>query len=157
MAVGAECLGAIEHPVVAFTDGGHAGAAGIGTGRGLGEAPGADEFSGREFADVLFFLRFVAGKKNVIGAEGGVGGDDDADRAIHAREFLDGSDIFDVAHAGAAVLRREDHAHQAHLAQLFDGSQGEFSGFVPLHDVRPDFALGELADTLLQLLLLFVQ
>ena len=149
MAIGTESLGAVQDPVVALAHGGHAGAAGVGPGRGLGQAPGADEFSRGEFADVLFLLSFVAGKKNVIGTEGGMGGDDDADRAIHAREFLDGGHVFDVAHSGTAVLRREDHAHQAHLAQLFDGGEGEFSGFVPLHDVRSDLVLREFANGLL--------
>ena len=107
VAVGAESLGAVQHPVVALAHGGHAGAAGVGSGRRFGQAPGADEFAGGQLADVFLFLRFVAGEENVVGAERGVRGDDDADRAIHAREFLDGGDVFDVAHAGAAVFRRE--------------------------------------------------
>src|SRR5438270_12539199 len=107
MAVGAESLGAVQDPVVALAHGGHAGAAGVGSGRGLGQAPGAYEFSRGEFAYVLFLLSFVAGKKYVIGTEGGMGGDDDADRAIHAREFLDSGHVFDITHAGTAVLWRE--------------------------------------------------
>ena len=39
-----------------------------------------------------------------------MGGNDDADGAIDAGEFGDGGDVFDVAHAGAAVFGREDDA-----------------------------------------------
>src|SRR5437763_16897450 len=104
MAIGTESLGAVQDPVVAFANGGHAGAAGVGSGRGLGQAPGADEFSRGEFADVLFLLGFVAGKKYVIGKEGGTGGDDDAHRAIHAREVLERRHVFVITEAGAARL-----------------------------------------------------
>ena len=50
--------------------------------------------------------------------------DDDAHRAIHAREFLDRGDVLDVAHARAAVLRGKDRAQQAELAQFLDGASG---------------------------------
>src|SRR5262249_33905643 len=72
-------------------------------------------------------------------------------------EFLDGTDVFDVTHSGAAVFRRENYAHKPELAQLFDRRQREFTRFVPLHDIGRDLALGELAHALFQLKLFFVE
>ena len=112
------------------------------------------EASGR---DVFLLLGFVAGKKNMVRAQRSVRRDDDADRAVHAREFFDGGDVFDVAHAGAAVLGRKDNAQQAEFAEFLDRRQREFAGFVPLHDVGSDFALGKFAHTFLQLKLFVVE
>ena len=64
----------------------------------------------------FFFCALVARHKNVVRAERSVGGDDDADRSVDTREFFDGGDVFDVAHAGAAVFGRKDRAHQAEFA-----------------------------------------
>ena len=83
--------------------------------------------------------------------------DDDADRAIHAREFFDGGDVFHIAHARAAVLGGKNRSQQPELAQFFDGRQRKLAGLVPLHDVGRDLALGKLADAFLQLQLLVVQ
>ena len=157
VAVGAERLGAVQHPVVALAHRSHARAAGVRSGGGLGQAPGADELRPWPAADVLLFLRFVAGKKNVVRAQRGVRRDDDADRAVHARELFDGGDVLDIAHAGAAVLGRKHYAQQAELAQFLDGRQRKFAGLVPLHHVGRDFALGKFAHAFLQLQLLIVQ
>ena len=93
----------------------------------------------------------------MIRAERGVRGHDDADRSVDAREFLDRGDVLDVAHAGAAVLRRENHPQHPELAQFLDRGQRKLASLVPLHDVRADLALGKFADTFLQVQLLFVQ
>jgi hypothetical protein len=42
------------------------------------------------------------------------------------------------------------------MAQFLHRRQREFAGFIPLHDVRSDFALGKVAHHLLQLQLLVV-
>ena len=75
------------------------------------------------------------------------------DRAVHARQFLDDDRVFDVAHPRAAVFFREDHAEQSHLGQLGNDFRGKLRGFVPLHHVRSDFALGEFAHGAAELLL----
>jgi hypothetical protein len=51
---------------------------------------------------------------------------------------------------------REDNPEQAELAQFLDRRQRKFAGFIPLHDVRRNFALGKLAHRFLQLQLLFI-
>src|SRR5580698_740194 len=133
--VGDEGLGAIQHPVVALADGSHAGAASVGTGGGFGQPPGADVFAGGQLADVFLLLLFAACQKNVVRTERRVCSYDDADRTVHAREFLDGGDVFDVAHAGATIFGRKNRAQQAEFSQFFDGGQRELAGLVPFHDV----------------------
>src|ERR1700730_18581840 len=86
-----------------------------------------------------------------------MGRDDDPHRAIHARKFFDGCDVLDITHPGAAVLGRKHDAQQTELAEFFDRRQGKFAGFVPPHDVRLDFALGEFANAFLQLKLFIVE
>src|SRR4029077_15390526 len=100
---------------------------------------------------------FVTRQKNVVRAQRRVGGDNDADRPVDAREFFDRGDVLDIAHAGAAVLGGENHSEEPELAQFLDSGEGELAGFVPLHDVGADLALGKLADAFLQVQLLFVQ
>ena len=90
----------------------------------------------------------------MVAAERGVGGDDDADGTINTREFLNGDDVLDVAHAGAAELGGEDGTHETEAAEFFDDGERELRGLIPLHDVRQDLALGEFANTLAELLLL---
>ena len=93
----------------------------------------------------------------MVGAQRSVCRYDDAHRAVHAREFLNRSDVLDVAHASTAVLRWKHHAQEAKLAELFDGGQGELSRLVPFHDIGRNFTLGKLAHTLLELKLFFVE
>src|SRR5215831_13246800 len=115
VAVGTERLGAVQNPTVAFADRSHAGAAGVGTRRRLGETPGTDVFSGRQLADVFLLLRFVTREKNVIGAKRSMCGDDNADGSVNARKLLNRGDVFDVAHPSTAVLLRKYDAHQPKL------------------------------------------
>ena len=105
--VGGERLRAVEHPAIAVANRGGARAGRVRSGFGLGERPAADPFARRQFRQIFLLLLFRAGLVNVIGAERSVGGDDDADRAIHARKFFDDDGVFDVAQARAAVLFRE--------------------------------------------------
>src|SRR5579862_5111947 len=103
--------------------------------------------------EILFFLCFGAKFEDVVRAERVVRGDNDADRAVHAREFFDGNHVFDVAEASAAVFFRENDAEQAHFGKLGNDFDGKARGFVPHHDMRGDFAFGEFADAAAELLL----
>ena len=116
VAVGDKGLGAIQEPASAFADGTHAGSSRVGAGAGFGQTPGADEFSGGQLGNIFVFLGFVTGQENVVGTERVVGGDDDADRAIHARKLFYGYDVFDVAQTGPAIFRGKYDAHHAHLS-----------------------------------------
>src|SRR5262249_46631492 len=87
--VGGEGLGSVEGPTFAFEDGLGPRAGGVGAGFGFGERPAAEPFARGQFREVTLVLFGRSHFVNVVGAERGVGGDDDSDRAIHAREFLD--------------------------------------------------------------------
>ena len=135
VAVGGERLRAVDDPAAVFLRGRGARAAGVGTGFGFGERPAAQLLALRERRDVLLFLLFVAEFVDVIGAERIVRRDDDADRAVHARELFDDDGVLDVAHSRAAILLRENHAEKTHFGQLGNKFGGKLRGFVPLHYV----------------------
>ena len=54
--VGGEGFGAVEHPVITLTNGGGARAAGVRTGFGLSEGPGAKLFSLGEGHEIVFLV-----------------------------------------------------------------------------------------------------
>ena len=85
VAVGDEGLVAVENPAFFGADGGGAGRAGVGAGARLGESPGAEPLAAGEEGDVLLALSVCAGKKDVVGTEGIVRGDDDTDRPVDGR------------------------------------------------------------------------
>src|SRR6185369_6082570 len=83
--------------------------------------------------------------------------DDDANRAVHARQFVDGGHVLDVTHSCAPILGRKHDTHEAHFSEFLNGRHGKLAGFIPLHDVRRNLSLGVFAHALLQLQLLVVQ
>ena len=125
-------------------------AGGIAAGFGLGERPAAQPLAGSQFGKVAPPLLLAAHLVDVVRAERGVGGHDDAHRAIHARELLNDDGVLDVAEPAAAQFFREDGAHVAELAEFPDDFERKGLRFVPLHDVRRDLRLGELANGLAQ-------
>ncbi len=129
-------------------------AAGVGASFGFGERPAAEFLALGERDDVFRFLRLGAEFVDVVGAERIVRGDDDADRAVHARQFLDDDGVFEVAHSRAAILLRENYAEETHFGELGNDFRGECRGFVPFHYVGGDFAFGEFADGAAKVLLL---
>ncbi len=140
--VGGEGLGAVEHPAspsssTAVVRVPAASRAGF----GFGERPAADPLARGQLGEVALALLVGAHLVDVVGAERSVRGDDDAHRAIHARELLDDDGVLDVAQAGAAQFLREDGAHVAELAELADDFEREDLRLVPLHDVRARFRL----------------
>ena len=150
MRVGGESLGAVEHPAFAVEFGVGAGARGVGAGLGLGERPAADPFACGQLGEIALALLLAAHFVNVVGAERGVRGDDDAHRAIDARELFNDDGVLDVAQAGAAEFFGEYGAHVAEPAQFADHVEGERLRFVPFHDVGRNFAFGELPHRLSQ-------
>ncbi len=106
------------HPAAAGARRHGARAAGVGAGFGLGQRPAAELFALRQRHDVFLALRLGAKFVDVVGAKRIVRGDDEADRAVDARELFDGDDVFDVAEAGAAVFLGEDDAQKPEFGQL---------------------------------------
>ena len=125
--------------------------------RGLGQSPRADELASRKFRHIFLLLRLVARQKNMVRAERRVRGDDNPDRAIHARKFFNRADVLHVAHAGSAIFRGKDRAHQPEFAQLLDCGQRKLRRFIPLHHLGRDFARGKFTYVFLEVQLLFIQ
>ena len=83
--------------------------------------------------------------------------DGERDSRIHASELLDHDGVVKRREAGAAILRRPHRTHEAQLAGLGEDLAREFLLLVPLARVRPDLALREITDGLLEELLLLGQ
>ena len=99
--------------------------------RGVGKCPHEVDFGNEEtlispgFVDAHVHLP----QFDVIGAEGIVGGNREADGAVDRGKLFDGLNIIYVAEARAAVLWRKNNAQQTHRSQLFDHRQGFASRF----------------------------
>ena len=93
----------------------------------------------------------------MVGAKRIVRGHSDAHRTIHARKLLHRDHIFHIAKTGAAIFRGKDGPHHAHFAQFPDDLHGEVAGFVPLHYVRSNLALGKFPDRFFELQLLVIE
>lgn len=100
-------------------------------------------------------MLFAAEHINVVRAERIVSGDREPDRAANAAKFLDDRDVFDITHAGTAVLFGKNNAEKPELGELGSQFLREMLGLVPFHDMRPDLALGKFTDTVFYLQLLF--
>ncbi len=131
------------------------GARGVRAGVRLGQAPGADLLALGQRDHPAAPLLLVAELVDVVGAQRVVGGDRDADRRVDLRQLGDHQHVFDVAHAGAAVLLREDDPQEAELAGLLDDVGRKALGLVDLVDDRVDLAQGEIAGGFLHGALVF--
>ncbi len=156
--VGDEDLGAVEDPLVTLTDRRGPGAAGVGPGRGLGQAEGAKGRALGQRDEVFHLLLFGAEQVDRVGTEGQVGREGDTGRAADPRQFLDGDGVADVVGAGAAVFLGEDDAGEAEFAQAIE-HQGavEMLLLVALGGRGGDLGLGELAYHVTEQVLFFGQ
>jgi len=157
VAVGDEGLAAVQHPGVAVAFARGAGAARVGPGFGLGQAPAAELLSLRQGHNILPALLFSAEEVDVRSTEGMVSGHAQGHGGIHARQFFHYNSKLQRTQAGAAVLLRKANAEQTHLGQFGEQIARETTGLVPLHHMRADFAFGELAHRPAQLLLLLCE
>src|SRR6185312_8806652 len=153
VSVGDEGLVAVQHPVVAFADGGGAGGGSVGAGAGFSKPPATEPFAAGHFGNVFAALLLGSGEKDVIDGQRIVGRDNDADGSVHGGEFFDCEHVIDVREPGAAVFDGNDHSHEAHLAELLHHFGRKLAGFVPLHYVGSDLGGGEVANFAAQLLL----
>ena len=80
-------------------------------------------------------------------------GDDQPDRRVDARQFLDDDRVIDVAESRAAQLFRENDSEKAEFTALLDYLERKDLLLVPFEDVRRDLRLRKLADLFAELLL----
>ena len=124
-AVGDENFLAVEEVVVPHVLGGGLGPAGVGPGVGFRQAEGADFPPRAQVREVFLLLLLVAEGGNGIGAQGGMGGEDDPRAAVHPGQFLHGDGIAQSVGPGALVLRAIGQAHQAQFPHLLHRLRGE--------------------------------
>ena len=151
--VGDEDLAAVEQVVVALVHGGGLGAAGVGAGVGLGQAEGADLLTPGQGHQVLLLLLLGAEGEDGPGAQGHVGGENDARAAVHPGQLLHGDGIADGVQPRAAVLLGIGDAHQAHLPQLLHCFGRELVGLIQREGDGLHLFLGKGPDLGAQLLM----
>src|SRR5207249_7655585 len=115
----------------------------------------ADLLAARQRREKAPLLLVRAGEEDVAGAEAVVGGDGEGHPRVHAGELLHDDRVVERRQARAAVLGGPDDAHQAEGPQLREDLARELLLLVPFPRVRGQLRLGELADRLLEELLLF--
>ncbi len=143
-AVGDKDLAAVDHPLIAVAHGGGLGPPGIGAGRVLGEAEGAELAPFGEGFEELLLLLLGAEEVDRVGAQRQVSRESHPGGGADPRELLDGDGVADVVGLGAAVRLGKDDPRQAQLAELVV-HQGavEALRLVALGDAGGDLGLGE--------------
>ena len=81
-------------------------------------------------------------------------GDRDADSGVRARELLEHEHVCEEARAGATVLLRHAHPHQAELAEPCDHLERKAVLAIPLAGMRRDLGIRDLSRERLDLSLL---
>jgi hypothetical protein len=99
-------------------------------------------------------LLAAPGEVNMIGAQRDMRRNAQRDRRIDPRDLFHQDRIVDVVVPRAAQILREHRAQHAQAPQGAKHRDRELLRLVPLHDVRPDLGLGELADCFSKLMLL---
>ena len=151
-AVGDEDLLAVEQPVVALVDGGGLRAAGVGACVGLGKAKGADFLPFGQGDQVLLLLLLGTESEDGPGAQGHMGGQNDACAAVHPGQFLHGDGVAEHIQPRAAVFLGIWNTHQAHFSQLFNRFGRKAAFLVHEDGVGLHLRLGKGADFGAQLL-----
>ncbi len=152
-AVRDELLRSRQHPrvPVATSRGSHR--RGIASRTGLGKRPGAPLLPFGKRPQVLRFLLVVPKVGKVRSGESVVRRDGERDRWIDSCKLFDADAVRHGGLTGAAQGLRHLDAHQPDRGQLRTKVGGEGLRFVPSHDVRTDFRLGEFANRAAQELL----
>ena len=78
-----------------------------------------------------------------------------SDGPAYTAEFLDDRGVFDISHPRAAVFLGKKDAHKAEFGKLWAKFDREMLRFVPFHHIGFDLALGEFANAVFDLKLLF--
>ena len=102
--------------MVALIDGGCLGAAGVRACVRLSQSKGADFLAPAEGNQIFFLLLFRTEGKNRPGAQGNMGGENNACASVYAGKLFYGNGVADHVQSGAAVLLRIRDSHETHLA-----------------------------------------
>ena len=152
--VGDEPLAAIEHPRApvgaVLAAGGRPGPARIAAGARLGQPVRADDLALRHRDEEPLLLLVGAGQVERSAAEARVGCDDQAERAPHPADLLDGDRVGQRVEPGPALVLGDRDAEPAELADPPDDLGRESSSALVLVDDRGDLGQHEVADRVAQ-------
>ena len=144
--VGDEDLAAVEEPVITLVQSSGLGAAGIGTGIGLGKTEGAQLLALRQGDQVLLLLLLGTVGEDGPRAQRHVGRQNDAGTAIHPGELLHRDGIAQGIQTRASVLLGIGNTHQTQLSQFPNGLIGELIFLVHQKGLGFDLRLGKGTD-----------
>ncbi len=144
--MGDEALGAVQHPVIAVAHRGGAHGGGVAARSGFGQTPGGQRAPGGQRHDVALLLRLGPEHVDVRGAQAVVRGHRQRHRRVDPGQLFERDAVVHRRHAGAAVGVGNLNAHQREVGQRRQQFRREVLGVIPVAQVRPDLALGELAD-----------
>src|SRR5690606_24365318 len=127
--IGDETLGTVDHVLVAVAHRGGFQGGRIGTGIGLGQAEGAEEFTGGQFGQVVSLLLFGTIQQDADGADAVVGTDVGAECGGGAAQFEGDIHLFFHGHAKPAEFLGNGQAEQPHFLHLLDDIRRNVVGF----------------------------
>ena len=133
--MGNEVLAAVNSPSVAVANRGSVHASCIASRAGLGKSPSANPLTARELRKPATLLLLGSELVNMLGAQGIVGGNAQANAAADLRNFVDNSNVLRVAHAGTTVFRADEHTQKSKAAHFVKKFLGEDLGLVPFHNM----------------------
>ena len=157
IAIGDEDLGAVHHIVIAHQLGLGLALGGVGTGVGLGEGKRADFMSSGQHGQVLCLLLLGAVGEDGVAAKAVMGGDNVTGGSTLLAQLLDADGAGKGVRAGAAVLGRHAHTHDAQVKELLDVLTGIFAVQVGFGGDRLHLIFGELRHHLPDQLMLAAQ
>ena len=137
-------LGAGDPPAVALRVGARPQCAGVGAGLGLGQGERTEMLAPRERRHEAGALLLRPVREQRQRRRARVHRNRDTDTRVGTRELLQHDDVGEEVGAGAAVLLRHAHAHQAELGELREDVPREPLLAVPLGGVRLDLLPGEI-------------
>jgi hypothetical protein len=152
-----ELLGAVDGPAVALAHRRGPHRAGVAAGGRLGESPRGEALTLRQRREVLALLFVGAEHRDVRGPETVVRGDRQAHGRVDSCQLFDRDAVVNRRHGGTAEFLGKLDSHEPQRRELRDELLRKELLFIPLHDMRANFGLRELADTAAQQLLLVSQ
>src|SRR5262249_29631265 len=124
---------------------------------GLGETPGPEPLAARHARQTATAERVARELVHVTGRETGVARDGEPERGVVPRDALDDEQVGERVGPAAAHLLRKRHPEETELAEAAHRLAREPGGPVPLRGVRPDLALAEVPDRLLDVAMLVAE
>src|SRR5262245_15186353 len=138
-----ECLLSVENPVIAVKPRHGLCTACVAAGLRFGETPCADLFPFRQRHNKSPALLLGSASVDVASAERIVGRHGNADRTIDTRQLFHDGHIVRITKTRPAIFGWNQHTEKPELPESLKNVDRKNLFFVPLHDMRTNFLLGE--------------